>query len=280
MVRKTRSTSPMQKEIEEHYAVSYEELRLDSNAGKIEKKRLQEFLQRFLPAPPAAILDVGGGTGVHACWLAKRGYEVHLVDILPVHVELASKASEAQPDTPLATVSVGDACSLKRSDASVDGVLLFGPMYHLTDREDRLTALKEAYRVLKPGGTLMAIGVSRFVYALDGLFRGFLDDPAFVSIVERDLQDGQHRNPTNNRNYFTKSFFHNSEELQTEVREGKFQVLECLGVEGPGWLLQNFKDHWDDDGRRSRMFKIIQALESEPSLLGISAHLMVVARKS
>ena len=104
---------------------------------------------RYVPSLPAVIFDVGGGPGVYACWLAKQGYEVHLVDATPLHVELARQASQAQPDAPLASIEIGDACSLKRSDESCDVVLLFGPLYHLTERVDRLTALHEAHRVLR-----------------------------------------------------------------------------------------------------------------------------------
>jgi ubiquinone/menaquinone biosynthesis C-methylase UbiE len=122
------------------------------------------------------IFDVGGGPGVYACRLAKQGYEVHLVDALPLHVEMARQASQAQPDAPLASIVVGDAHSLKRPDTSVDVVLLFGPLYHLTERADRLTALREAYRILRPCGILLAMGISRFASVLDGIRQGLLDD--------------------------------------------------------------------------------------------------------
>src|SRR5439155_3194415 len=108
---------------------------------------------------------------------------VHLVDIAPLHVELASKASQRQPDFPLVSATVGDALALAWEDRSIDAVLLFGPLYHLTNREDRLKALRESYRVLKPGGRLLAAGISRFASTLDGLRRGYLKDGAFEQIV-------------------------------------------------------------------------------------------------
>jgi len=66
-----------------HYASGYEAQRLQSDSGQIELARTQELVMRYVPSTPAVIFDVGGGTGVYACWLAKQGYEVHLVDATP-----------------------------------------------------------------------------------------------------------------------------------------------------------------------------------------------------
>ncbi|HXX79744.1 MAG TPA: methyltransferase domain-containing protein, partial [Ktedonobacteraceae bacterium] len=221
----------------EHYASGYEAHRLQSGSSQIELARTQELVMRFVPEPPAVIFDVGGGPGVYACWLAKQGYEVHLIDANPLHVELARQASQAQPDAPLTSIEVGDARNLMRSDNSVDVILMFGPLYHLTERVDRIKALHEAYRILRPGGLLLAVGISRFTSALDGMRQGFINDPVFSQIVERDLRDGQHRNPNNNPEYFTTAFFHHPEELQAEVEESGFQYESTLPVEGPLWLL-------------------------------------------
>src|SRR5437773_3466782 len=101
-----------------------------------------------------------------------------------------------QPEAPLASVTVGDARSLSWNDKTVDAVLLLGPLYHLTARADRIRALTEAHRVLKAPGLLFAVGISRFASTMDGLRSGFLKDAQFADIVDRDLKDGQHRNPT------------------------------------------------------------------------------------
>src|SRR5438270_1787213 len=166
------SHSSLPPEFFEHYASGYEAQRLQSGSSQIELARTQELVMRYMPPLPAVIFDVGGGPGVYACWLARQGYEVHLVDAHPLHVEQARQASQTQPDAPLAGIEVGDARSLKRSDTSVDVVLLFGPLYHLTERADRLTALREAHRILCPGGRLLTVGISRFTSALDGLRQG------------------------------------------------------------------------------------------------------------
>src|SRR5262249_50314644 len=135
-------------EIAAHYAEGHEATRLFYGRGQLERTRTQELLRRHLPAPPAAILDVGGGAGVYAFWLAAEGYEAHLIDLVPLHVEQARRASEMPGAAPLASVRLGDARQLEQPDGSADAVLLLGPLYHLTERTDRVLALTEAKRVV------------------------------------------------------------------------------------------------------------------------------------
>ncbi len=157
---------------------------------------------------------------------------------------------------------------------------MFGPLYHLTERVDRLAALQEAHRVLRSGGLLLAVGISRFTSALDGLRQGLFDDPAFTQLVERDLLDGQHRNPTNHPLYFTTAFFHHPRELQSEVEESGFLYERTLPVEGLLWLSTYAVANFSDQKRREQFLALARRLEEEPSLLGASAHLLVVAHKA
>jgi ubiquinone/menaquinone biosynthesis C-methylase UbiE len=137
--------------IRTYYNAGLEHQRLLGFPGALELTRTRELLLRHLPPPPARVLDVGGGTGVHAAWLADSGYAVHLIDPMPLHVEQAEPASAAQPQAPF-TAAIGDARKLAQDDASVDAVLLLGPLYHLTARRDRLAVLGEARRWSGPAG--------------------------------------------------------------------------------------------------------------------------------
>jgi SAM-dependent methyltransferase len=271
--------SPTPAALAAHYASGYEADRLHQGTGQLDRERSRELLGRFLPPPPATVLDIGGGPGGHACWLAARGYQVHLIDITPLHVELARQASARQPEAPLASAVVGDARSLSWVAATADAIVLFGPLYHLTDRVDRVQALCEAHRVLHPGGVLFAVAISRFASALDGLCRGLLKDPQFAEIVHRDLIDGQHRNPTGRPEYFMDTFFHHPDELRGEVAKAGFAAASVYGVEGPGWLASEFDAWWEKSEYRERLPQLARAVETEPSLLAASAHLMAVASR-
>jgi hypothetical protein len=126
---------------------------------------------------------------------------------------------------------------------------------------------------------VLATVVSRFASAFDGLWRGFLDDPVFQSIVRQDLINGQHRNPTNHPRYFTTTYFHHPAELRMELEDASLKHEATLAIEGPGWLLPDFDSHWNDGDRRERLLDIIRSIEAEPSLLGASSHLMAVGRR-
>lgn len=277
MPRRSQDPSPPD-EVLTHYEAVDEAGRLRSGIGKLEAERTRELLRRFLPAPPAVVMDVGGAAGAYALWLARAGYEVHLLDPVAKHVEQARLASDAQPDRPLARLEVGDARRLRQEDQSVDAMLLLGPLYHLTERRDRRRALREARRVLVPGGLLFAAAISRFASALDGIRTDRMGDTAFRAMVDRDLVDGQHRNITLDPLNFTTAYFHRPEELSREVGGAGFRVEGVFAVEGPAWLTPDLETRIDDPDGLERLLAVLRKLEREPSLLGASAHLLVVAR--
>ena len=261
-----------------YYDQAPEETRLDASPFQLEALRTRELIARHAPPPPATVLDVGGAAGTYAAWLAEAGYAVHLLDAAPRLVAEARHRSTGLT-RPLASCEVGDARALPFPSASADVVLLLGPLYHLTAEGDRARALGEAARVLRPGGLLCAAGISRWASALDGLARDLYADARFAAIVERDLRDGQHRNPTERLDYFTTAYFHRPEELRTEVVRAGLAVTGLYGVEGPAWILPDLAERWTDARRRDDLVRLARALESEASLLGASAHLLVTARK-
>jgi ubiquinone/menaquinone biosynthesis C-methylase UbiE len=266
-------------EIHNYYELGLEKSRLSGVEGQLEYIRTQEIIRRYLPSPPSVVLDIGGGPGEYACWLAKEGFDVHLIDTIPLHLEQAKLASELQPETPIKSISLGDARHLDFPDDHIDIVLLLGPLYHLTDRSDRISTLLEAYRVLKQNGLLIAVGISRFASTFAGLIDGYLEDPDFVRIVKRDLSDGQHRNPTSKPHYFTTSFFHHPAELELEVQEAGFSVEKLLAIEGGAVFLQNLEEQWNDLARRKLVLDAIQWLEDDPSIIGVTGHIAAIGKK-
>jgi ubiquinone/menaquinone biosynthesis C-methylase UbiE len=247
-----------------------EQTRLSSGAGLLEYLRTCELLARYLPQPPAVILDAGGGAGVYALPLATQGYELHLIDPVPLHIEQATKASQAQA-APLQTIEIGDARRLRWPEASFDAVLLLGPLYHLPEREDRLTALREAHRVLRPGGVIFAAAISRFTSTLEGLRWDLLSQPDFKARIDRALNQGQRQGPT--------AYTHLPEELRQEIAEAGFSLEALVAVEGPGWLIPDLDEHLADHVRREHLLHLLKTIEREASLIGTSPHLLGIGRK-
>lgn len=266
------------KEIEQHYLQSTESKRLTNEWGELERLRTQAIVARHLPPPPAVVFDIGGAAGVYAFPLAEQGYQVHLVDPVELHLNQA-RAHALESGIGLASIAQSDARRVDVSSGSADAVLLLGPLYHLVEDSDRLQALREARRILKPGGVLFAAAVSRFASLIDGLARGFFRDPEFRKIVAADLASGQHRNLTDHLVYFTTAYFHRPEDLAAEVRNGGFSDVQILAVEGPAWSATLFREAWNDGVQRECLMEFLSLIELEPSVLGASAHLMAVARR-
>ena len=268
----------MDQDIHDHYNSKIEFDRLKTGPSQLEFFRTCEIIHRYIPTPPATVYDIAGGPGVYSDWLARLGYHVHLVDAVSAHIEEALALSKRNQFT-IVSATVGDARKLTYKDESADAVLFLGPLYHLTEREDRITALCEVYRVLRTGGVLFAAAISRWASLLDGVFRNLVSDPEFRLILKQDLEDGQHRNPTERLDYFTTAYFHRIEDLEHEISSAGFKVEETFGLEGPSWLLPDFNQRWENPEARQHLIDAARAVEAEPSIRSISAHLLTVATK-
>ena len=265
-------------DIKAHYESGVEKDRLIKDTERLEFHRTKQIILRYLPKKPATILDIGGGPGVYSCWLAEMGHIVHLVDPAPLHV-IQARERMIQTGVSLASVSLGDAQTIKFPNESADVVLMMGPLYHLTAKEQRKTALGEGLRVLKRDGVIFVAGISKFASALDGSKGGYIRDPDFMRIVQRDLKEGQHRNPTKHPQYFTTAYFHHPSELVEEIEQAGFRDVMLFAVEGFAWLLPDFEKLWMDNESRERLLSLIEATETESSLIGVSAHLLCVGQK-
>jgi ubiquinone/menaquinone biosynthesis C-methylase UbiE len=243
---------------------------------RLELLRTKELLSRRLAPGPLDILDVGGGSGRYSSWLSGLGHRVQLVDPVPLHVDQARATAAA--GTPFG-VSLGDARSIEFPPNSFDVVLLLGPLYHLVDPNDRLRALAEARRVLRPGGWVGAAAVSRFAAAIDGVVKGFASDAAFRAVVQSALATGVHRNERQSDGQFTTAYFHRPEELRAELIAGDFRVEDVFGVEGPGGYQADGGPDWLDPDYREGILELARSVEAEPSLLGFGPHLLAIASR-
>jgi SAM-dependent methyltransferase len=266
------------KKIQDFYAQEVEADRLDQEAFKLEGIRTKEIIERYLGSGRLEILDVGGGAGYYAFWLQEKGHSVTLVDLSPKNIELVKKYSAASGIT-LKKFETGDAIDLKFAEGQFDLVLLLGPLYHLTDRNDRIRALSEAMRVLKPGGILLAAIISRYASLIDGFHRDLVLDDQFYKILMNDLNSGLHVNNSGNPEYFTTAFFHTTSEIISEIDASGLQFDRLIPVESFGWMAPNFSEKQKNRDYMNKLLETIRSVERNEDLMPISPHLVAVAKK-
>lgn len=272
-----------QNEILDFYNAGVEKTRLYKGIGKIEFERTKGIISRYLGDKKQVIYDIGGGTGEYSRWLAGLGHEVHLLELAPNAVEHAIELNR-DLKYPVFKIETADALSIDRGDNSADIVLFMGPLYHLTERTDRIIALKEAGRVLKKGGILIAAAISRFASTLWGLSifglkNDFVDDDIFMEMLDRELSDGQHIRPEKYPNLISRAFFHLPGELKEEILEAGLAYEKVIAVEGPIWIVSAFEAKWQDENSRSRLLEISRKVETQENIMGLSPHLLAVAKK-
>jgi SAM-dependent methyltransferase len=235
--------------------------------GRLEYERTKELLSRRLPPPPAVVVDVGGATGVHAAWLAQRGYRVELVDLLPAHVEQAATV-------PGVRAQVADARKLPFDNESADVVLLLGPLYHLLERSDRMRALGEARRVAREDALIAAAAISRhsplMVYGTEGRL-----DATTEPLVRQALESGQH----DKRLGFTDVHLHSPSELAGELVEAGFRDIGVYGVEGPTWPTLDAHGIEHIERYLPAALACARLAEQDPALISASAHLLALASR-
>jgi SAM-dependent methyltransferase len=242
--------------------------------GDLIRLRTWDLFSRLLPQT-GRVLDVGGGTGTHAAHLASRGYDVVLIDPVPSQVARAAVRSGGQQGASFQT-AVGDARRLPFASGSADVVLLMGPLYHLIDWEQRLAALAEAMRVLRPGGRLLAETITRYSYLMSAAAHCQLDQPGIWKMFERNIGTGLSRNPATMMDGDFLAHLHTPPELCEELHEAGFVDPELFAVESFGWLLGDLERRMSDPGA---LLRALRLTEREPSMLGVSGHVIALAHR-
>ncbi len=257
-----------------YYERGEEEARLAvSAAGLLEFERTKEIVLRHLPSPPAVVADIGGGPGRYTHWLADLGYQVMHRDLMPLHVAQLQRARGAGVRVDSA---VADARDLDLADASVDAVLLLGPLYHLVQRRDRLAALAEAQRIARPGAPVFAAAITRWATRMDGVLRQRIYEriPGVEAMMAPLERSG--RMPPLHPGAFT-GYAHRPRQFRAELIASGLHLTDLVGVEGPAYLLGDLSERLADPEDRRVIMDTARVLERVPELLGIGPHLLATA---
>ena len=142
-----------------------------------------------------------------------------------------------------------------------------------------MKALTEAKRVLRSGGLLFAAAISRFAALLDLLVNwDRLHEPQVFELVEQSVRTGVFTGPGED-GLFTTAYFHLPKELAEETTEAGFIDVEVFQIEGPGFLVRDLAERWNDPARRNALLQAARLIEQEDEILALSSHLLAVARR-
>ena len=256
--------------------------RLDHPAdGALEFAVTCHALATHLPAT-GRVLDLGGGPGRYTLWLAERGYRVVLADLSPTLLAIArDQVRDSPAGAQVEAIVEADACDLSRwADDSFDAVLALGPFYHLPEPADRERAATELVRVLRPGGVAFVALMPRYAFLRRTLAipdeRHHLADSAFV---QRVMDDGVFINDVPGR--FTGGYGVRPEEVSPFFERHGFVTRALLACEG---IVPDLQDalaqmQQDDPVAYQRMLEVTLHSAADPSILGMSSHLLYVASK-
>lgn len=272
------------------YNAGIERDRLRAGIGLIEFERTKEILLSELPKAPAVIYDIGGGYGEYSWWLSSLGYEVHLFDLSETNIKLSGELAGEYRGVALKSAMVCDARSIPRPDKSADAILLMGPLYSITEYEERILAIKESYRLLKDGGMLFSAALTPYSVLVSRLAvyhendtkkRKELDDPAVMSMIERALADGCYINPEKKiANGIGSSHLHTAKALREELSCGGFDTQAVHGVMGGAWLAPNLNGLLENDETREVLMRTVRMLDAHEEIIGLSGHMLAVSRKA
>jgi S-adenosylmethionine-dependent methyltransferase len=249
--------------------------------GTIEFALTCHMLTTYLP-PAGRILDIGGGPGRYAIWLAQRGYQVVLADLSPELLRFATaNIAAAGVEAHIEAVVEADACNLHTwNTESFDAVLCLGPFYHLPDVTDRQRAATELIRVLRPQGLAFVAFMPRYTFIRRTLAipdeREHLLHPAWMAQL---LNEGRFENDIPGR--FTHGYGARPEEIAPFFSQFGLTCLALLGAESiSGGLQGAIADlATSDPGAYQAALTILIQVASDPSILGLNNHLLYIGRK-
>ena len=265
-------------ELELYYNKFNEEKRLNSRHGQVEFRVSMKYIHEMLdkiaeerglaPEQKAdiAILDIGAGTGRYSVPLAEEGYDVTAVELVKHNLGiLKSKGSSVK-------AYQGNALKLKRfARESFDLTLLFGPMYHLFGRADKLQALREAKRVTKPDGIIM---VAYCMNEYGVLTYAFKERHILECVEEKRLTD-DFKTISGMENLYD---YMRVEEIDRLVQEAELTRIKLLSPDGPANYMRPFLNQLTEE-EFAHFVQYQMATCERADLIGAGAHTLDILRK-
>ena len=235
------------------------------------------FLKKYLPKT-GLVLDAGGGPGRYTIELAKRGYDVILLDLVPELLKIAKeqikKAGVQNKVKQIVEGSIDDLSMFENE--TFDAVLcLGGVLNHLLDERRREKAARELIRVAKKGAPVFVSVISRL-----GVLRTiFLRFPESLKFCKHHWEVGDYIPGVHGRG-FTAAHWFLPEELKELFERQGVKILEMAALEG---LSSHHREEtnklYENQENWKLWLEILLETCNHPSIIGASEHFLMVAKK-
>ena len=266
--------------VQSHYDTSNEWERFDTPAGKLEFELTLPIITSHI-SQKAEILDLGGGPGRYTIKLAKLGHILHLADLSQGLLDVAKQKIDELGIENVKSVNRVNAVDLSvYDDSSFDAVLLFGPLYHLTDETERHSCVKEVRRVLKENGVVFAAFIPRISGAIGVVDRMF-NNPvkANAETLKRVFEQGIYNNLVDWG--WQEAYFPTSNELVTLFSNNGFSKVLLRSVRGWGDTMAEkiYKLKDENLERYKTVMDLINKTADDSSIIEMCSHAIYVGRK-
>ncbi len=254
-------------ELEKYYNKFCEDKRLTRKYGQVEYITSMKYIHQYLgDNKNAKILDVGAGTGRYSVELANEGYDVTAIELVKHNLGvLKSKKSTVK-------AYHGTALDLSRFSENIfDMTLVFGPMYHLYNFQDKVKALKEAKRVTKVGGVIL---VAYCMNEYSVLTYGFKENHIHESINNGKLSEDFHVISEEEDLYD----YVRIEDINKISEAAELQRIKLIAADGPANYMRPVFNAMDEETFKVFIEYHLSTCE-RPELLGASAHTVDILRK-
>ena len=265
--------------IENYYKIFDEKNRLQNdNSGKFEYEMTISILENYLPKE-ATILDLGGAAGVYTFPLAKKGYKMYLADLSKKLINQAIEMKNDINEENIISCDVVNAIDLSiYKDNQFDVVILFGPLYHLLDENERNQCIKEVYRVLKNGGLVFASFIpylSGSIAILDRYFR----HPEQVDIknLNQVFNTGKFNN--NDVKGFQEGYYLTSDEIINLFKSNSFELIHLRSIRGFGYEKEDKIYNIKNKEMFDSVIKLISDTATDKSIVETCGHAMYIGKK-
>ncbi|MCL2518800.1 MAG: class I SAM-dependent methyltransferase [Oscillospiraceae bacterium] len=267
--------------IKAYYNVFNEWGRLGNPEGRLEFELSILIITSHLPQK-AEILDLGGGPGRYTIELAKLGHSLHLADLSQTLLDEARKRIDELEIENVKSITQINAVDLSfYGDNSFDAVLLFGPLYHLTNETERFSCVKEVNRVLKPNGLVFASFIPYLTGAIGVVGRMFyFPDQVSVETLKRVFEQGIFNNLADRG--FQEGYYPTSDELASLFNENGFSKILLRSIRGWGSNREEqiFKLKTDDPEKYEVVIELINQTADDPSIIEMCSHAIYIGQKN